>query len=54
MYSKIQIIHDNVLNIDISSATVIFVYLVPEGIRKMKNTLLEALSRGVRIVTYGK
>eukprot|EP01040_Poterioochromonas_malhamensis_P010710 gene10710-11668_t len=49
---KIQIIHDNVLNIDISSATVIFVYLVPEGIRKMKNTLLEALSRGVRIVTY--
>ena len=45
--------HDNVLNIDLSPATAIFVYLVPEGMRAMRPVLLEALQRGVRIVTYG-
>lgn len=46
--------HDNVLNVSISPATAIFVYLVPEGMKAMKPALVEALERGVRVVTYGR
>ena len=49
-----QVIHANVLDVDITEATVIFLYLVPTGIAAMKDTLLSALDRGVRIVTYGE
>jgi predicted AAA+ superfamily ATPase len=43
-----------VLNVDITPATVIFVYLVPEGLKKMRDALINAIQRGVRIVSYGK
>ena len=36
---------------DLSEATVVFVYLVPDGLRKMLPLLTEALDRGVRIVS---
>eukprot|EP01032_Pedospumella_encystans_P015222 gene15222-17428_t len=49
---QVRIMHDNVLNIDFSDATCIFVYLVPEGMKLLQPSLLEALRRGVRIVTY--
>jgi hypothetical protein len=49
---QIQIIHNNVLDVEFSEATVLFIYLVPEGILKLKDMLLQALDRGVRIVTY--
>eukprot|EP00428_Durinskia_dybowskii_P070279 CAMPEP_0170412514 /NCGR_PEP_ID=MMETSP0117_2-20130122/31015_1 /TAXON_ID=400756 /ORGANISM="Durinskia baltica, Strain CSIRO CS-38" /LENGTH=146 /DNA_ID=CAMNT_0010670221 /DNA_START=122 /DNA_END=558 /DNA_ORIENTATION=+ len=49
---QIQIFHDNVLNIDFSAATCIFVYLVPEGMAMLKESFLQALARGVRIVSY--
>ncbi len=51
---QVQILHDNVLNVDFTDGTVLFVYLVPEGILKLKDSLLAALARGVRIVTYGE
>lgn len=38
---------------DFSEATALFIYLVPEGILKLKDALIAALGRGVRIVTYG-
>jgi hypothetical protein len=47
------VVHANVLDIDFSSATAIFVYLVPEGIAAIRNSLIAALERGARIVTYG-
>lgn len=50
--NQIQIIYDNVLNVNFSDATVIFIYLVPEGMRQLKHLLVDALDRGVRIVTY--
>lgn len=46
--------HDNVLNIDFSEATCIFIYLVPEGMKLLQPLLVDALRRGVRIVTYGE
>ena len=50
---KIKIIHDNVLNINfIEDATVLFIYLVPEGMNKLRENLIKALDKGVRIVTY--
>lgn len=52
-FPQITILHDNVLNVDIGSATAIFVYLVPEGMLAMRSALLEALDRGARIVAYG-
>ena len=52
--AQVTIIHDNVLHVDIKEATAIFVYLVPEGMVAMRPALIEALNRGVRIVTYGK
>jgi len=51
---QVRIVHDNVLNIDFSDATCVFVYLVPEGMKLLQPALVEALRRGVRIVTYGK
>jgi hypothetical protein len=53
-FHQIHIIHDNVLDVDITPATVIFVYLVPEGLKKMRDALINAIQRGVRIVSYGK
>lgn len=46
--------HANVLDVDITPATAIFVYLVPEGMSAMRAVLEDAMdSRGVRVVTYG-
>ena len=51
---QVSIVHANVLDVDISPASAIFVYLVPEGMRAMRDRLLEAMDqRGVRVVTYG-
>ena len=54
LQDSIQVLHDNVLNIDISDATVLFVYLVPDGMKKMREALINAIERGARVVTYGK
>jgi hypothetical protein len=53
--SQVSIVHANVLDVDISAATIIFVYLVPEGMKAMRDTLVRAMDeRGVRVVTYGE
>lgn len=49
---QVSILHDNVLNIDFSEANAIFVYLVPDGMRALRQQLIMALERDVRIVTY--
>lgn len=39
--NRAKIIHDNVLNIDISPASAIFIYLVPEGMKALAPTLIK-------------
>ena len=36
---------------DMSDATVVYVYLVPEGLRKILPKLVEARERGARIIS---
>eukprot|EP01039_Chlorochromonas_danica_P008387 gene8387-9245_t len=50
---RISIIHGNALDIDFSTATAIFLYLLPAGMKALKERLVQALERGVRIVSYG-
>lgn len=52
LQDSIQVLHDNVLNIDVSDATALFVYLVPDGMKKMREALINAIERGARVVTY--
>ncbi len=49
---QVCVMHQSVLDADLSAATAMFIYLVPEGIAKLRPVLLAALQRGVRIVTY--
>lgn len=46
------VIHDNVMNVNIGDASSLFIYLVPEGIRAIREILLAALARDAKIVTY--
>ena len=43
---KIKIIHGDACKVDMSDATVLFVYLVPEGLMKIRPKLLEMLNKG--------
>eukprot|EP01035_Chromulina_nebulosa_P025582 gene25582-33399_t len=53
MVDRIQIIHDNVVNVNFAAtATVLFIYLVPEGILRLKENIIAALNNGARVVTY--
>jgi hypothetical protein len=36
-----SITHDNVLNVDFISASALFVYLVPEGIKAIRDSLIQ-------------
>lgn len=49
---QITIIQENVLNINFYHATKIFIYLIPDGIKQLKDKLIDALERDVIIVTY--
>jgi tRNA G46 methylase TrmB len=49
---QITILHDNVLNVNFDNATKLFIYLVPDGIKQLKDKLVDALERDVIIVTY--
>jgi hypothetical protein len=51
--AQITILHANVLDVNISSASALFVYLVPDGMRAVGPTLVDRLRHGARIVTYG-
>ena len=49
---KIKIIKNNFYDVDISSASIIFVYLVPRVLRKLKPKFLKELKQGTVIVSY--
>ena len=51
---RCKVIHENVIDTDLNDATAIFIYLVPEGMKALRETLIQVLSKenGVRIVTY--
>jgi len=46
------VINDNVLNVDLHDATAVFAYLVPEGMKALREVFVALLERGVRVVTY--
>lgn len=49
---KIQLIKDNFFNVDINSATVVFLYLVPNAIKRLMPKLKKELKPGTRIVSF--
>ena len=49
---RAKVLHSNVMDVDISDASVIFIYLVPDGIRALNDVLIGALADDVKIVTY--
>lgn len=49
---KIKIRKDNFFNIDLSEATVIFAYLIPKTLARLKPKFLKELKPGTRIVTF--
>mmetsp|Transcript_20649 Transcript_20649/g.29878 ORF Transcript_20649/g.29878 Transcript_20649/m.29878 type:complete len:185 (-) Transcript_20649:255-809(-) len=50
--SLVSIMHANILDVSFDEATAIFLYLVPDGIRKIRDRLIQKLQSGARIVTY--
>jgi predicted RNA methylase len=49
---KIQIVRKNFFDVDLARATVIFAYLVPKTLAKLKPKFLKELKPGTRIVTF--
>lgn len=49
---KIKIVRKNFFEVDISEATVVFMYLVPKALNKLKPKLLAELAPGTKIVTF--
>lgn len=50
--TNIKIERKNFFDVNISDATVIFMYLVPKAMNKLKPKLLKELQPGTRIVTF--
>ncbi|MDP3987895.1 MAG: 50S ribosomal protein L11 methyltransferase [Candidatus Levybacteria bacterium] len=48
---KIKVYRKNFFNIDISDASVIFLYLVPKALMRLKPKLLKELKPGTKVVT---
>ncbi|HVF69913.1 MAG TPA: 50S ribosomal protein L11 methyltransferase [Xanthomonadales bacterium] len=49
---KIKIVRKNFFEVDLSNATVIFAYLVPKTLARLKPKFLKELKPGTRIVTF--
>lgn len=49
---KIRIVRKNFFDVDTSEATVVFMYLIPKTLNKLKPKLLKELQPGTRIVTF--
>jgi SAM-dependent methyltransferase len=49
---KVKIIKDNFYDVDISGASIIFAYLVPRVLEKLKPKFLKELKKGTAIVSY--
>lgn len=50
--NKISIVRKNFFEVDISEATVVFMYLVPKAMNKLKPKFFEELKPGTRVVTF--
>lgn len=48
----VTIRHSDASTADISDATIVFVYLVPEGLKIVMPKLLDAIQRGCKVVSY--
>lgn len=48
---RIKIVRGNFFEEDISEATVVFLYLIPKTLEKLKPKLLKELKKGTRIIT---
>lgn len=49
---KVKIVKKNFHDVDISEASVIFVYLVPRALERLKPKFLKELKKGTLIVSY--
>lgn len=49
---RVSIIRKNFYNVDISKASVIYVYLVPRVLQKLKSKFFKELKSGTRVVSY--
>ncbi len=49
---KIKVVRKNFFDVDLSEATVIFAYLVPKTLARLKPKFLKELKPGTRIVTF--
>lgn len=52
LQNKIQVLQKNFFHVPIDKATVIFVYLVPKALLRLKPKFLSELKPGTRIVSY--
>ena len=50
--NNIKVLQNNFFNVPINDATVIFVYLVPRALLRLKPKFLKELKPGTRIVSY--
>ena len=51
---QVELRHGNVLEEEFEDAPAIFMYLLPAGMRLLKDRLTTLLDNGCRIVSYGK
>lgn len=49
---KLKIVRKNFFDVDVSSATVVVMYLIPKTMNRLKPKLLKELKPGTRIVTF--
>lgn len=49
---KMKVVRKNFFDVDLSDATVVFAYLVPKTLAKLKPKFLKELKPGTRIVTF--
>jgi predicted RNA methylase len=49
---KIKITRKNFFEVDLTDATVVFAYLIPKALKKLKLKFLKELKPGTRVVTF--
>lgn len=52
LQGKVEIVKGNLFDVSIAEATVVYLYLVPKTLEKLKRKLLTELKPGTRIVSY--
>lgn len=49
---RVKIVRKNFFDVDVRDASVVFMYLVPKALAKLKPKLIEELKPGTRVVTF--